>query len=245
MSVEKRYQDDGEIEIDLGELLFELKKKMWMILLALGIGTGIAGAYSKYIIIPQYHSEAKLYVLSKETTLTSLADLQIGSQLTLDYKELVVSRTVLQEVVNRLKLDMSYRQLASKLSIDNPKNTRILTLTVTDPDPYLAKEIVDEVSNTASEYIGDIMEMIPPKLVESGEVTSTPVSPNVKKNAMMGGLFAAFLVCGVITLQVLLNDTVKTEEDVEKYLNLPVLAEIPQKKSEKSAGKKVVRGKKW
>ena len=227
--MEKVYQDDDEIEIDLRELLFELKKKIWFIIAGLLIGAAITGAYSKFLITPQYKSEAKLYVLSKETTLTSLADLQIGSQLTQDYKVLVGSRPVLQGVVDHMKLDMTYRELEKKLTIDNPNNTRILTLTIKDPNPYLAKSIVDEVANTASDYIGEIMEMVPPKLIEDGEVASEKASPNVLKNTIIGGILGLLLVCGIIVVRVILNDTVKSEEDVSKYLDLPVLAVIPKK----------------
>ena len=235
--MEKMYQDDDEIEIDLRELFYELKKRIWLILAGLLIGATAVGAYSKFVVTPQYKSEAKLYVLSKETTLTSLADLQIGSQLTQDYKVLVGSRTVLQGVVDHLKLDMTYKELGRKLSIDNPNNTRILSLTVEDPNPYMAKAIVDEVANTASDYIGEIMEMVPPKLIENGEVASEPFSPNVLKNALIGGIIAVILVCGAIVIRIILNDTVKTEEDVSKYLDLPVLAVIPKKGSSES-GKK-------
>ena len=227
--MEKVYQDDDEIEIDLRELLFEMKKKIWFIIAGLLIGAAITGAYSKFLITPQYKSEAKLYVLSKETTLTSLADLQIGSQLTQDYKILVGSRPVLQGVVDHMKLDMTYRELEKKLTIDNPNNTRILTLTIKDPNPYLAKSIVDEVANPASDYMGEIMEMVPPKLIEDGEVASEKASPNVLKNTIIGGILGLLLVCGFIVVRVILNDTVKSEEDVSKYLDLPVLAVIPKK----------------
>ena len=227
--MEKIYQDDDEIEIDLRELLFEMKKKIWFILAGLLIGAAITGAYSKFLITPQYKSEAKLYVLSKETTLTSLADLQIGSQLTQDYKVLVGSRPVLQGVVDHMKLDMTYRELEKKLTIDNPNNTRILTLTIKDPNPYLAKAIVDEVANTASDYIGEIMEMVPPKLIEDGEVATEKASPSVLRNTLIGAVLGLLLVCGIIVVRVILNDTVKSEEDVSKYLDLPVLAVIPKK----------------
>ncbi len=152
-------------------------------------------------------------MLSKETTLTSLADLQIGSQLTQDYKVLVGSRPVLQGVVDHMKLDMTYRELEKKLTIDNPNNTRILTLTIKDPNPYLAKSIVDEVANTASDYIGEIMEMVPPKLIEDGEVASEKASPNVLKNTIIGGILGLLLVCGFIVVRVILNDTVKSRRD--------------------------------
>lgn len=228
-----QHLDDDEIVIDFWELFYEFKRRIWWILLAAVLGTGAAGAYSYYLLTPQYISEAKIYVLSKETTLTSLADLQMGTQLTQDYKELIGSRPVMQEVINTLNLDITYRQLAEKLKLENPKDTRILYLTVTDPNPYMAKAIVDEIANAASDYIGEIMEMTPPKLIEDGMVATVQTSPNVKKNAAVGGLVMLVLPCGVITLSVIMNDTIKSEEDVFKYLELPVLAVVPERKDSK------------
>ena len=228
-----QHLDDDEIVIDFWELFYEFKRRIWWILLAAVLGTGAAGAYSYYLLTPQYISEAKIYVLSKETTLTSLADLQMGTQLTQDYKELIGSRPVMQEVINTLNLDITYRQLAEKLKLENPKDTRILYLTVTDPNPYMAKAIVDEIANAASDYIGEIMEMTPPKLIEDGMVATVQTSPNVKKNAAVGGLVMLVLACGVITLSVIMNDTIKSEEDVFKYLELPVLAVVPERKDSK------------
>ncbi|MBT9779490.1 polysaccharide export protein [Clostridium sp. MCC353] len=235
--MEKRFDEDqDEIEIDLRELLFEFRRKWWALLTALFLGCGLAGVYSYFVMTPQYTSSASLYVLSKETTLTSLADLQIGSQLTQDYKVMINSRPVLQSVINTMNLNMNYQELRKKIKIDNPTNTRILTISVQDPDPYLAKEIVDSVSAEASAYIGEIMEMVPPKMIEDGVVALEKTSPSVKKNAALGGLALLFIVCAAITLSVVLNDTVKTEEDIGKYLDLPVLAVIPSKESVSDSG---------
>lgn len=239
--MEKMYTEEKEeIEIDLRELLFELKKRLWMIIVALILGIGIVGAGSAFLITPQYKSEAKLYILSKETTLTSLADLQIGSQLTQDYKVLVSSRPVMEGVINHLNLDYSYKELAGKLTVENPQNTRILSLTVRDENPYMAKQIVDDIANTASDYIGEIMEMVPPKMIEDGVVASEPYSPSMKRNALLGGILAVFLICALIAVRVVFNDTVKSEEDVERYLSMPVLAVIPKKREK---GKKKEKNK--
>lgn len=224
-----RYEENDEIEIDLLELLYELKKKLWLIILAALIGGGIFGLYSKVILVPKYTSTAMMYVLSKETTLTSLADLQIGSQLTKDYKVMITSRPVLQQVIDELGLEYGYKELREKLIIDNPTDTRILTLSVEDPDPILAADIVNTVAKRSSEYIGEMMEMIPPKIVEEGETAIEPTSPNVKKNAAIGAAGGIFLVCAFVAIRLIMNDTVKTEEDVEKYLKLSVLASVPEK----------------
>ncbi len=231
--MEKReLRRDAEDEIDLLQLLIALKRHIWAILAAAMICGGLAGGISKFLITPQYESTAMMYILSKETTLTSLADLQIGSQLTTDYKIMVVSRPVLEDVIRQKKLDLTYQDLKKKISINNPANTRILTITVQDPDPYLAREIANSIARTSSDYIGDIMEMIPPKMLEEGVVEKIPVSPNNGKNALMGAFVGAILICGIIVLGILLNDTVQTEEDVEKYLGLTVLASVPEREEE-------------
>lgn len=225
--MEKKFEDDDEIEIDLLELFYALRHRWWAILLALVIGAGAAGVYTKKLIAPHYQSTSMVYVLSKETTLASLADLQIGSQLTKDYSVIIKSRPVLQEVIDKQNLDLTTDELGKMITIDNPSDTRILSITVEDIEPMRAKAIVDEVTKSASNYIGDIMEMVPPKVIEDGVVAVKPSSPSVKKNAAVGGLGLAVLVCGLICLKTVLDDTIKSEEDVEKYLGLSVLAVIP------------------
>lgn len=217
-------------EIDLVELFLAFRHKLWAIILAAVLGTGIAGAFSKFVLIPQYQSTAMLYILSKETTLTSLADLQIGSQLTQDYKIIVVSRPVLEDVIESLGLNLDYKELKKKLTISNPADTRILSITAQDANPEMAKVLADTVANTASDYIGDIMEMVPPKMIEDGAVPTQKSSPSNTKNALLGGMVGIVLVCGFITLEVIMNDTVTTEEDVARYLGLSVLASVPERK---------------
>ena len=176
-----QYEENDEIEIDLLEILLELKKRVLWILLAVVIGGAVFGLYSKLILVPKYSSTAMMYVLSKETTLTSLADLQIGSQLTKDYSVMITSRPVLEAVIEKQKLSLSYNQLKRMIRISNPADTRILNMSVSDTDPVRAKAIVDAVAKASSDYIGDIMEMIPPKIIENGVVPDNPTSPNIKQ----------------------------------------------------------------
>ena len=150
---------------------------------------------------------------------------------------------MLQDVIDSLGLEMDYKDLRKKLTLDNPSDSRILTITAKDPDPALAKLIVDKVAYTASDYIGEIMEMVPPKLIEDGEVSLIPVGPNNKKNAVMGMMAAAAFVCGLLTLQVVLNDTVRTEDDVTKYLGITVLAAVPAREGEGKSLRKDVEKK--
>ena len=227
--MEKKFDDD-EVEIDLRELFFALKKHILVILAALFAGAVIAGVYTKVFITPMYSATSTMLVLTKETTLTSLADLQLGSQLTSDYSMLITSRTVLEDVVDELKLDMDYKALKGSISINNPTDTRILEITVTNADPEMCKTIVDKLAEVSSAFIGDQMEVVPPKIIEEGEVPTAKISPNTKKNIMVGALAGFVLSAGVVVLITLMDDTIKTEEDIERYLGISTLASVPDRR---------------
>lgn len=237
MENEKMIREDDEMEIDLLQIFRALKKRLWIILAATVLFGGAVGAFSKFVLIPQYTSTTMMYILSQETTLTSLADLQIGSQLTKDYKIIVTSRPVLEQVNEKLGLGLEYEELVEKISIENFTDTRILSITATDPDPYRAKAIVDSIAEVSSDYIGEIMEMVPPKIIEQGVVATEKSSPSNTKNALLGALAGMVLACGITALEVVMNDTVQTEEDVEKYLGLTVLASVPLREGERQEDK--------
>ena len=141
--MEKRQNE--VIEIDLLELFYALKKQiLWIILVAI-VGGTLAFAGTKLLMTPMYESTTTMLVLTKETTLSSLADLQMGTQLTNDYEILTVSRQVLERVIDDLNLDMEYEDLKKSVQISNPSDSRIMEISVTYTSPKLAKEIVDEL----------------------------------------------------------------------------------------------------
>lgn len=227
--------EEDEAEIDLKELFFVLKKKIWLIITVGLIAGCLAAGWSKFLVTPMYSSTSSILVLSKETTLTSLADLQLGSQLANDYKVLITSRPVLEDVIANLDLSMGYKELRAAVTVQNPADTRILEVSVANPDPILACEIVDELAEVSSAFIGDKMEVTPPKIIETGEVALYPDSPSVKRNAMMGLLAGAVLTAGVIAVLNMMNDTIRTEEDIARYLELSTFAVVPDKAQEKKA----------
>lgn len=236
--------------IDLMELFYALKKRILIILAVMVVGAVAAGAYTKLLITPTYSATSTILVLTKETTLSSIADLQMGSQLTQDYSILLTSRTVMQDVIENLNLDMNYKQLEGSITITYPNNTRIMEITVTNSDPEMAKEIVDEVAEVGSQFIGDQMEVVPPKIIEKGEVPTGSDGPNIKRNVIMGALVGLVLSAGAVVLMTIIDDTIKTEDDIERYLGISTLASIPDRKdyitgkSKKKSKKKRRRRKK-
>ncbi len=234
----REFQEEG---IDLVWLFFALLKKAWLIIaVAVICACGMAG-YTHFSIAPTYTSTSSMLVLTKETTLTSLADLQLGTQLTKDYTLLINSRPVLEEVIENLGLDMNYKALKGCVATENPEDTRVLYISVTMGDPQQAKAVVDELANVSSKYIADIMEVTAPKIIEEGEVSGTKTGPNLMKNTIMGFLAGAFLVCAIIVVLELLNDTIQTEDDIERHLGIPTLAVVPDKTQDQK--KKVIKGK--
>ena len=114
---------------------------------------------------------------------------------------------------------MNYKQLRQRVAFENPEDTRILMISVTLNDAKMAKTVVDELAVVASEFIADKMEVAPPKIIEEGEVSGTKTGPNMSKNALIGFVAGAVLVCVIIVIMELMDDSIQTEEDIEKYLN--------------------------
>lgn len=232
---------DEEIEIDLKEIFYALRRRI-LAIVAAGLLFGcLACAYAGFIMSPVYTSSSTMLVLTKETTLTSLTDLQIGSQLTKDYSILVTSRPVLTEVIKELDLPVNYKQLAGMVSVSNPDGTRILQISVNYGDAEMAKEIVDQLSETASAYIGAQMEVTPPKIIEKGEVPTAKSSPNVKRMTMLGILAGLVLSAGVVIVLNIMDDTIRSEEDIQKYLGLSTLSSVPDRKDYINGRKKKPR----
>lgn len=216
-----------EFEIDLMELLYLIKTRLWIIILSGFIGAMAVGIYSNYMIMPIYTSKTQLYIMSKSTSLTSLADIQIGTQLTQDYMVLIKSRPVVNKVIENLYLHTSYEELVSKVSVSNPSNTRILEIRINYPNAYLAKRLADEFAKVSTEQIADIMATEKPSIVDEGNLPTQASSPNIIKNAVIGGMLGCILATGIVLVIYMLDDRIKDSDDIEKYLNLSTLGLIP------------------
>lgn len=234
--------EDDDDEIDLTQIWQAIKKKIWTIVFVGLLGAFLAAGITVFLIPAKYTSSSLMLVLTKETTLQSIADLQIGTSLTNDYKILIKSRPVLQQVIKKLDLDMNYRDLRKQITVTNQDDTRILQIDVEDTSPKRSRQIVDTLSQISSEYIGDQMEITPPKIVEKGELPTQKTSPSTTRNVALGFLAGFVGALIVVVVNAAMNDAITTEDDVERYLGLVTLASLPEKTPDE-AGKKG-RGKK-
>jgi non-specific protein-tyrosine kinase len=219
---------NDEVEIDIGHILSILWEKI-LVIIATGIIVGLAGfLVSKFLITPKYESETKLYVLNRANdSATTLSDVQLSTQLTKDYQILVTSAPVMNQVIKELGLNMKASELASTISVDTPSDTRVLQITVTSDDPKRAKDIADKVAQVSSKKICDIMKIEQVNVIEEGSLSEEPAVDTVQKWTLIGLALGIVLSCAVIIIRSMLDDTVKTTEDVEKYFDLSTLAVIP------------------
>lgn len=239
-------KENNVVEIDLFEVWGIIKRNILAIILAAVICAGAAGVYSFFIATPQYQSTAKLYVLGSSTSITSLADVQLGSSLTNDYRELITGRPVVMEVKRNLRLEYTYKEMLEIIAVDTPQDTRIVKISVTTDDPEKSKMIANELAMVSKREISHIMDTDPPSLAERAVAERNAVKPEKAKNIMLG--FIAGLVVSVLffVITALKNDYIRRRDDVERVLGLTVLAEIPLEGGKKgiAADKPVKKSKK-
>ena len=238
---------DDIIEINLGELFSVLLGRAFLIISA-GVFFGLAGLFiSKFVMHPVYDSTTKIYILNKEENQTvTYSDVQISTQLTQDYAELIKSRYVLEEVIQRLNLvDMGYDDLADVLKVDTPSDTRIVAITARDEDPLMAMQIANCIREVASEHITNVMDIDAINVAETANVPTKKSGPSVARWTVISGFLGALAIAFFVILGYLLDDTIKSNDDVERYLGLSTLALVPmtteeqdKKKSKKSDKKK-------
>lgn len=230
---------NDEIEIDLLEIIHILLRRFWFILGAGLFVAVICFIISKFILTPTYESTTKIYILNKsDNTTVTYSDVQMGTQLTKDYAELINSRYVLEKVIDKLGLDdMEYADLLGRVSVNTPTDTRIVSITVEHTDPARAKDIADCIREVAGEHIQNVMDIEAVNVVEPANMPMEKSGPSVAKWTIFGGIAGVFLLSAIILVIYLLDDTIKCSEDVEKYLGLSTLALIPIAIEEENAKK--------
>lgn len=231
---QQNLQNNDEIEIDVLELFHVLLDKIWVIILAGAVAALAVVAATILFITPQYQSTTKMYVLSKQdsNTLTS-QDMQTSLSLTKDYAELIKSRTVTEGVITQLNLDMTHEQLLSKMTVDSATDTRILSISVRDADPYVACEIANAIRDVAANHIKNVMDIDAVNVVETANIPENKISPSIKNNGLVGGVAGVAIAIAIILITYLSNDTIKTQEDVERYLGLSTLGTIPMSEADR------------
>ena len=232
-------QQNDVIEIDLLEVLHLLKKKALLIILVSILFAGAAGAYAYFLATPIFESTSKIYIKTQSTSITSLADIQVGSSLAYDYQEMIVSRRFLNELKADLGLDYTYKQIKNMITVENPSNTRILNISVKSADADQAKSMANSLAMISKKNISEIMQTDEPTFYEKAIKASVPVEPQKNKLILIGFLLGFLISACVIIASNLLNDKFTSTDDIERVLGLPVLASIPLEGNETNKKKEI------
>lgn len=220
--------DNASIEIDVLYLLRKLwSRKFFIIFIALVVGT-VALLGSVFFLKPKYTSTTRIYVVSRssDSSLTN-QDLQAGSYLVNDYKEVITSNEVLSSVISQENLSLSTSELSNMISVNIPTDTRVISISVEDTDAQEASDIANTIREVAAEKIKSVTKVDDVTTLEAAEVASKPSSPNIKRNAALGALVGGFLaIVGILVFEVL-DDRVRRPEDVEEVLGMTLLGVVP------------------
>ncbi|HEM4278634.1 capsular biosynthesis protein CpsC [Streptococcus suis] len=220
-------QEMNTIEIDILLLLKTIWRKKFLIILTALFGAGIAFVYSNFLVTPQFDSTTRIYVVSQNVEagagLTS-QELQAGTYLVKDYKEIILSQDVLTQVATELNLN---ENLKEKVSVSIPVDTRIVSISVRDADPNEAARIANSLRTFAAQKIVEVTKVSDVTTLEEAVPAEEPTTPNIKRNILLGLLAGGILATGIILAMEVLDDRVKRPQDIEEVMGLTLLGVVP------------------
>ena len=223
-------KEQEKFEIDVFQLVKVLWKRKFLIALVALVAGLAAFAYSSFVIKPQYASTTRIYVVNRNQAdkpgLTN-QDLQAGSYLVKDYREIILSQDVLEKVVADQNLTIDAKTLGRKVSVTVPADTRIVSITVRDGKPEEASRIANALRDVAAQKIISVTRVSDVTTLEEARPATFPSSPNIRRNTMMATIAGVGIVIVIVLLVELLDDRVKRPEDIEEVMHLSLLGVIP------------------
>ncbi|NLS85063.1 MAG: capsular biosynthesis protein [Ruminococcaceae bacterium] len=216
--------------IDLRELFFIIKNNVVAIIAVTVLFAVAGGMVTMFMITPMYEASATMIVNTRQDQTANVTNDQINSAKNLvdTYAIIIKSDTVLSSVISDLNLDMTYSQLSSSVTVSAVDSTQVMQVSVQNADPALAKSIVAEITAIAPEIILDKVEAGSVKVISEARAGDKPVSPSLTKNVAIAALLGLVLSVGFVLLREMLNNTFKSDEDIQKNLGIPVLGVIPR-----------------
>lgn len=222
-------------ELDLKEIFNMFWTKKVQIILIIIIFMVIGVIYSLGFVTPKYTSSTTLVLAtSMKNTDTNTADsittsdLTLNSKLVSTYSELVKSKNVLRKVLSNLNIDVKEAELRNNVSVISVKNTELIQITVTNENATYATKIANEIAKVFTEKVSEIYNINNVHVVDEAEVSTSPSNINHRKNIMMFSMIGVGIAIMYVVIMNLLDTTIKTAEDVEKNMKIPVLASIPK-----------------
>lgn len=227
---EKQTLND-EVEIDLGELFKVLKKNILLVLVISLLCAAIGLVSSMFLISKKYSSEATIYITPKVTEQGTIDynSIQTNSRMVNNYMEILKGETILAKVADQVGME-SYSEVLDTLTISNPENTELISVSSETTNPELSQQIVSLVISTFTEDMMDILNLNNVTIINDAKVNEDPVSPSVPKYTILGLAVGLVISCGYVFITFLFDKRLRTREEAENFLGVPVLATVPLKK---------------
>jgi capsular polysaccharide biosynthesis protein len=216
---------------NIRDLFLLLRKRLWIVLLITLIATSASVAVSIWVMEPIYQANTTLYVGKKTNTegVLSYQDVQMGGQLVKDYRELAKSRLVAGIVINELRLEnTSTSQIADMLGVNLKNETRIIEITAQSTDPEFARNVANKVADVFKRKAIELIDVDNVQVIDIAQIPTSPIKPNKEMNIAIGFLLGLMLSLGLVFLLEFLDNTLKTPDDIEKHLGLPVIGTVPK-----------------
>ena len=217
------------VEIDILALLHKLWTKKLLILFIAFYFAAFSFLGTYFFIQPTYTSTTRIYVVNQATDNKNLSaqDLQAGTYLANDYKEIITSNDVLSEVIKDEKLNLSEAELAKMISVNIPTDTRLISISVNAKTGQDAQTLANKVRKVASEKIKKVTKVEDVTTLEEAKLPESPSSPNIKRNVLLGAILGGFVAIVAVLVREVLDDRVRRPEDVEDVLGMTLLGIIP------------------
>ncbi len=234
--------EEGMIEIDLRDYLRIIKKRAWIIAAITLIAVITSAVISFYFLTPIYSTGATLMVIrqggQEQAADVDYSDLMANRQLVKTFGEIVKSRTVAQRVVDHLSLDMTPGALLKHIQVNYREQTEIVQISVENSDPKLARDIANSFANGVVERVHEIMGVDVLRIIDLAVVPQSPIKPRPQLNIIIAGFLGLMVSVGIVFLMEYFDNTIKTPNDVERYLELPVIGLIPKFEMDEEKGNK-------
>lgn len=228
---ENREMNNDELEIDLGELFKVLKKNVLLIVVISVLCAAIGLVSSMFLINKKYSSEATIYITPKVTEQGTIDynSIQTNSRMVNNYMEILKGETILAKVADQVGME-SYEEVLNTLTVSNPENTELISVSSETTDPELSQQIVSLIISTFTEDMMDILNLNNVTIINDAKVNKNPVSPSVPRYTVLGLAVGLVISCGYVFITFLFDKRLRTREEAENFLGVPVLATVPLKK---------------
>lgn len=219
-----------EEAISLRELFDTLKKRLWLIVSMTVVATLISGIISYFVLTPIYQASTQILVSEDKTNqpMYNVSEIQTNLQLINTYNVIIKSPAILDIVINKLELQANIEQLNEQVNVVSEKDSQVVAITVNDKDPYMAAQIANTIADVFQREIVKIMKVDNVSILSEAKVKSdpVPVKPQPILNMAIAMVVGFMIGVGISFLLEYLDNTIKSEQDVERILGLPVLGSI-------------------